>query len=133
MLFLLFLPGFVFRHAFFRREEFNNRWKQTHGDFTDNTVRDSRCGIFVCEYNLLYINMLDHQGEIGIDWNTDTYDAGLHLNVYGAEKVTAWLGKLLADKCHVPDRRSEETLAAAWSEKSARYYEQKRRLENEKN
>lgn len=94
---------------------------------------DAQIEDYAQQHSLLYINMLDHQAEIGLDWNTDTYDAGLHLNVYGAEKASAWLGKLLTDKCHVPDRRGDETLAAAWSEKAARYYEQKRRLENEKN
>ncbi len=94
---------------------------------------DAQIQEYARQHDLLYINMLERQEEIGINWNTDTYDAGLHLNVYGAEKASAWLGKILADKCHVPDRRSEENVAAAWSEKAARYYEQKRRLENEKN
>lgn len=84
------------------------------------------------ENDLLYLNMLDHQEEIGIDWNTDTYDAGLHLNVYGAEKASVWFGGILADECGIPDRRNDETLTALWSEKAARYYEQKRSLENEK-
>lgn len=84
------------------------------------------------ENDLVYINMLDHQEEIGIDWSQDTYDAGLHLNVYGAEKASVWLGNILADKCSIPDRRGEEAIAAAWAEKVNHYYEQKRSLENEK-
>ena len=77
--------------------------------------------------------MLDHQEEIGIDWNTDTYDAGLHLNVYGAEKASVWFGKILAENCGVPDRRNDEAIAAAWTEKAASYHNQKRSLENETN
>lgn len=80
---------------------------------------------------LLYINMLDHQEEIGIDWNTDTYDAGLHLNVYGAEKAAAWFGRILANECGVPDRRGEQPVADAWLEKTNQYNQQKRSLENE--
>ena len=71
--------------------------------------------------------------EIGIDWNTDTYDAGLHLNVDGAEKASVWFGKVLAENCGVPDRRNDEMIAALWSDKAVSYYEQKRSLENETN
>jgi len=75
---------------------------------------------------LLYINMLAHQEQIGIDWSRDTYDAGLHLNVSGAEKAARWFGKVLAEECGVPDRRQEAETAARWAEKTANYYEQKR-------
>ena len=77
--------------------------------------------------------MLDHQEEIGIDWNTDTYDAGLHLNVYGAEKASVWFGKVLAENYGVPDRRNDEMIAVLWSNKAAIYNDQKRSLENETN
>ena len=85
------------------------------------------------QHGLLYINMLDHQAEIGINWNTDTYDAGLHLNVYGAEKASKWLGRILAEQCSIPDHRNEDAIAAIWSDKAASYYEQKRSLENDTN
>lgn len=85
------------------------------------------------EKELVYLNLLDHQTEIGIGWNTDTYDAGLHLNVYGAEKASAWLGRMLVEICDVPDRRHEESTSVRWLEKVEHYYEQKRRLENEAN
>ena len=84
-------------------------------------------------HGLLYINMLDHQSEIGLDWNRDTYDAGLHLNVYGAEKASIWFGEMLTKESDVPDRRREKALAAVWSNKAAGYYDQKRSLENETN
>ena len=41
--------------------------------------------------------------EIGIDYNTDTYDAGLHLNLSGAEKLSKYFGKYLTDDLR-PDR-----------------------------
>ena len=49
--------------------------------------------------------MLDYQDEIGIDWQTDTYDTGLHLNVYGAEKAAKWFGKVLKEHFELSDRR----------------------------
>jgi len=92
---------------------------------------DAQIEEYAHQNNLLYINMLDHQSQIGIDWNTDTYDAGLHLNVCGAEKASVWLGKLLAEEFDLPDHRGEACTAALWSEKTLRYYKQKRSLENE--
>lgn len=94
---------------------------------------DAQIEEYANKNDLLYINMLDHQTDIGIDWNTDTYDAGLHLNVYGTEKASVWFGQILAENCGVPDRKNEETIAVLWSDKAARYYEQKRSLENETN
>ena len=93
---------------------------------------DAQIREYADEHELLYVNLLYYQEEIGIDWQTDTYDAGLHLNVYGAEKASSWFGKILVNECSVSGRQSEEKLAALWSQKTERYYEQKRRLENEK-
>lgn len=80
---------------------------------------------------LLYINMLNFREEIGIDWNTDTYDAGLHLNVYGAEKLSSWFGNILCVQCAVPDRRGDEMICALWEEKADQYHERKRSYEHE--
>ena len=37
-----------------------------------------------------YINFLEVADEIGINYETDTSDAGLHLNLSGAEKFTSY-------------------------------------------
>ena len=81
--------------------------------------------------DLLYINFLEHEEEIGIDWNTDTYAYGLHLNVYVAEKLSDYFGKILAEQCGVPDRRSEQSVAVDWAKKAETYYARKARLEAE--
>ena len=79
--------------------------------------------------DLLYINFLDYQEEIGIDWSTDTYDTGLHLNVYGTEKLSRYFGQILAEDCGVADRRGEAQTAERWNRKVAAYYEEKANLE----
>lgn len=85
---------------------------------------------YALENDLLYINFLELQQEVGIDWNTDTYDTGLHLNVYGAEKMSDYFGKILSEQCGVPDRRGEASVSALWAEKASRYYEEKQALES---
>lgn len=77
------------------------------------------------KYDLKYYNLLEVCGDIGIDWQKDTYDMGLHLNVYGAEKAASYFGKILRDECSVPDRRGDAALSAYWSEISDRYYNER--------
>ena len=83
------------------------------------------------KYDLVYWNFLDYQEEIGIDWNTDTYDTGLHLNVYGAEKMSKFFGQLLVDTFGMEDRRSDSELSSLWAEKVETYNERKATLEAE--
>lgn len=80
---------------------------------------------YAAEHNLRYINFLELTDEIGIDYSQDTYDAGLHMNLSGAEKLSRWLGKLLREEAGLKDRRGEEALNAAWEEKIADYEAEK--------
>jgi hypothetical protein len=75
--------------------------------------------------DLLYINMLNHLDEIGLDFNTDTYDAGLHLNLSGAEKSSVFLGDILKTEYNLVDKRQDENLKALWDEKADAYYKMK--------
>jgi len=79
------------------------------------------------ENELLYINFLELQEETGLDFMTDTYDAGLHLNLSGAEKITRYLGGVLLEQEGIEDRRSEEHLSKIWLEKQRRYEEERDR------
>ena len=75
------------------------------------------------EHDLLYINYLDLVQKLGIDYETDTYDGGLHMNLYGAEKLSAHLGNILQQTYGLADHRKEEALAAVWKEKE-QFYDQ---------
>lgn len=77
------------------------------------------------EHNLKYINFLDCTEEIGIDFSTDTYDAGLHLNVYGAEKLAHYFGKTLMDSYEFTDYASDEEVVKHWEEIVKDYDEEK--------
>ena len=90
---------------------------------------DEQMEAYAAQHDLLYINFLDYQEEIGIDWNTDTYDTGLHLNVYGAEKLASYFGKILVEECGVADHRDDPALSAVWAEKVEAYNAQKAQLE----
>lgn len=82
---------------------------------------------------LPYVNFLDDamMQQTGVDFSTDTYDGGLHMNVYGAEKLSRWFGKYLCEQFSLKDRRDEPQLSAHWRDISERYYaEIERQKEN---
>ncbi len=76
-------------------------------------------------HQLTYVNCIRQIDEIGIDFSQDTYDGGMHMNVYGAEKMSHYFGKLLAEVPGVEDRRSDVKISAAWDAKGQFYDEMK--------
>lgn len=92
---------------------------------------DAQVAQYAAENDLRYINMLQYEEEIGIDWNTDTYDAGFHLNVWGAEKTSYWFGRILSEECGLPDCREDAAIRERWEEKAEVYYTRKKEKQNE--
>ncbi len=80
---------------------------------------------------LLYLNALEDIGNTGIDFSHDTYDGGLHMNVYGAEKMAVYLGPLLKEAASLPDHRGESGLSERWEEKIRVYESEKAAQEAE--
>ena len=72
-----------------------------------------------------YYNFIPLDEEIGLDWSTDTYDGGVHLNVYGAEKLTSYFGKILTERYGLSDRRGDTALDTVWAEKLAVYQKER--------
>jgi len=87
-----------------------------------HTQWDQQIVEFAEENNLLYINFLEYIDEIGLDFSTDTFNAGLHLNVFGAEKLAGFFGEILTSYFELADRRFEPATAAQWDEKSELYH-----------
>lgn len=80
---------------------------------------------YAADKGLAYYSMLGMEEAIGLDWTTDTYDKGLHLNVYGAEKVTSYFGGILAREHGMLDRRDDPALASIWQERIEAYYNER--------
>ena len=76
---------------------------------------------FAASRGLRYVNFLEYIDEIGLDYDHDTYDGGLHMNLSGAEKCSHFIGKILTDDFEVPDRRGESPLEKIWDENIADY------------
>ena len=59
------------------------------------------------EYGLDYLNVNDFSEEIGYDYSNDFFNMN-HVNIFGAQKYTRFLGEYLQDKYALPDRRNEQ-------------------------
>lgn len=88
---------------------------------------DVQLADYAKEHDLQYINFLKVTEEVGLDYTKDTYDAGLHLNLSGAEKLSKYFGKILSEEVGVADRRGEEEWQRIWAEKIEFYEAEKAR------
>ena len=87
---------------------------------------------FARDNDLTYINFLDiAEEEIGIEYDKDTFDGGLHLNLSGAEKFTKYFGEILSNDFELPDHRNEEEYQEIWQDKVDFYYAMKEDQERE--
>ena len=97
-----------------------NSWQYYwHDEWEEQVVEYAK------ENSLTYYNFIPECEAIGIDWSTDTYDAGAHLNVYGAEKMTDYFGKILRENHGLSDRRAETELAGIWQGRIDNYYKER--------
>lgn len=72
-------------------------------------------GEVVEEYGYAYLDMNDFVEEMGIDFATDYYDEGSHVNAAGAEKCTAFFGAYLDENYDLEDKRGNADYAS-WDE-----------------
>ncbi|MBE6565686.1 MAG: SGNH/GDSL hydrolase family protein [Ruminococcaceae bacterium] len=86
---------------------------------------DAQITAWANEKGVDYYNFIPLAAEIGLDWSTDTYDGGVHLNVFGAEKLTSYFGKILAEKYGISDRRGDVELDTVWADKVAIYQKER--------
>ena len=74
-----------------------------------------------------YINFLDLVDEIGIDYNTDTYDEGLHMNLSGAEKCADYLGQYLVEHYNLNSMKEDIEISREWDKKTIFYNDMKQK------
>ncbi len=78
---------------------------------------------FAEEHSLSYYAL---SGEaVGLDMSSDSYDGGLHLNVWGAEKVTAYFGRILSERHNISGEYED-----IWERKVEVYYNERNKKED---
>ena len=84
---------------------------------------------FADKNGIRFIDMNLNYKEFGLDWKNDTADGGDHLNVYGAEKVSKYLGKIIQEDYNIPNRKNDSNYSS-WYESSIKYHEAIKEEEN---
>lgn len=77
---------------------------------------DEQVSNFAHENHIPYINYIYLRDRIGLDMSVDTYDAGLHLNITGAQKFADYLGSYLVRSFDLTDYREDLEVSALWEE-----------------
>lgn len=67
-----------------------------------NTIQD-----YADKHNIEFIDFNLMLDEIGIDWETDSYDNGDHINANGTQKTTKYIIKYLDENYDLKDHREE--------------------------
>ena len=76
-----------------------------------------------------YYNFIPYADDMGIDWQTDTYDGGLHLNAYGAEKFTEYFGEILLKEYGLTSHKDDTAVAERWDNYLKEYKTVKKEME----
>ena len=76
---------------------------------------------YAAQHGLTYINFCNYADEMGLDMTHDTYDKGLHLNIYGAEKLSVFFGRYLKENYDLTDYRTVPAVAKEY-EKDIEFY-----------
>ncbi len=76
------------------------------------------------ENNLAYLDLNLQQTELGVDWTTDSIDAGDHLNLFGALKVSKYMGDYLKAEYKLTDHRNEKKYTS-WNTSLTEYTEKR--------
>jgi len=84
---------------------------------------DAQIADFARENDLAYYDFTKVTERIGLDYQVDTYDGGLHLNLTGAQKLSAYFADILADGHGMADRRQDPEIAEVYQEKLKAYEE----------
>ncbi len=91
---------------------------------------DEQIQAFADGRGIPYINYIGNE-EIGLDMTVDTYDAGLHLNLTGAEKFSNYIGQYLKSGYDLTDYRQDERYKDVWQGKIDDYNAMKDKQEEE--
>lgn len=93
-----------------------------------NMKRHNAVADYAKKHGLTFIDLNINRDEIGFDWTKDSRDGGNHLNCYGAQKVSKYVGQYIKDNVELTDKRSDP----AYESWNADFKEYKKNLNSSK-
>ncbi len=85
---------------------------------------DRQIADYAQTHGLRYYNLLPDAEAIGIDYQTDTYDGGLHLNLAGATKLSRFFADRLQEDFSLRDWREDPVISQIYQQKLEEYSRQ---------
>lgn len=82
---------------------------------------DEQVQAYAEEHGLRYYNFLDRIEQIGLDYTTDTYDQGGHLNLSGAQKLSRYFGRILQEDHGICGHKGEVEYEDTWATLTEQY------------
>ena len=82
---------------------------------------DAQVAEYAEKHGIAYYNFLQNIDAIGLDFTTDTYDQGGHLNLSGAEKLSRYFGKILTDDHGITGHKGEAAYESRWQTLTSQY------------
>ena len=79
--------------------------------------QDAQIADFAEKHDLRYYDFTKCTDEIGLDFQVDTYDAGLHLNLTGATKLSRYFANILVQEHSIGDRRTDPEITSVYEKK----------------
>lgn len=85
-----------------------------------NDARHNTIQQYAESIGVTFLDLNEHITEIGINWDTDTRDKGIHLNAFGAQKTSIWLSDYLKQNYGLTDHRSDDSYSG-WNTSYQKY------------
>ena len=79
---------------------------------------------FADQHQIDYYNFLEKIDEIGLDFNYDTFDSGVHLNLSGATKFSKYFTRILQEKYHLEGHYNDSKINNDYNNKIRKYEEE---------
>lgn len=99
-------------------------WIEAPAPKTWNKTKHQEMTKLAVKYQIPFLDLNIYLKEIGIDWEQDTQDEGVHMNIYGAEKISNFLGKYLKENYPISDHRGQ-AMYQQWEQDLKEYNAQK--------
>lgn len=92
----------------------------SEGDFNNRRAIMQQVASFASENGIPFLNFLEDDSMLGID-PYNNYKDGVHLNMWGAQKLTSWLGNYIREHYDIPDRSDDGDYSAVMADLVPRY------------
>lgn len=91
--------------------------------FSWNQAKHKAIAQYASSHSIAFLDLNTNPKGFKFDWKTDTKDGGIHLNIWGAQAVTSYIGDYIKNNFSIPDHRGEAAYQD-WNSEYSNYFKQ---------